>query len=115
MSEKPVKCGTTEYRLVHYWVERMLGKPSLCTECGTTEAPVFDWANLSGEYKRELSDWKRLCRSCHTYMDRTRRWCIHGHEMVGRNIWVHKTGQRVCRICKNEYNRAYRLRKKMAV
>jgi hypothetical protein len=62
---------------LHNWVERQLGKPSKCKHCGTEEARVYDWANLSGKYKRQISDWVRLCRMCHTKMDyptRSKRW-----------------------------------------
>jgi hypothetical protein len=54
---------------VHDWVERKLGKPSLCSECGTTKAPRFEWANISGQYKRDLKDFKRLCTKCHYQFD----------------------------------------------
>ena len=58
------------YSTHHQWVKRRLGKPSLCEHCGTTEAKRFEWANKSGQYKRDLSDWMRLCTSCHHKYDR---------------------------------------------
>lgn len=54
---------------LHNWVERKLGKPRLCEHCKTKKAKQFDWANKSQEYKREISDWIRLCRSCHAKYD----------------------------------------------
>ena len=57
---------------LHLWVGRKLGKPKKCEECGTTCSKRFHWANKSGEYKRELSDWKRLCVRCHFKMDKER-------------------------------------------
>lgn len=56
-------------RSLHRWVEVRLGKPSLCEHCGTTEAKIFDWSNISGNYLRDLSDWQRLCRRCHMIFD----------------------------------------------
>ena len=53
----------------HKWVSKHKGKPSLCEHCGTTEAKRFEWANVSGEYKRELDDYIRLCKSCHNKYD----------------------------------------------
>lgn len=57
------------YAALHNWVERRLGKPSKCNQCGTEDAACFDWANKSGKYLRDLSDWERLCRSCHMKSD----------------------------------------------
>lgn len=57
------------YKTLHTWVTRKLGKPSLCQTCGATEG-VFEWSNISREYKRDLSDWQRLCKSCHNKYDK---------------------------------------------
>ena len=53
------------YYGLHTWVARKLGKPKKCNRCGTTKAKRYEWANISREYKRDLSDWERLCASCH--------------------------------------------------
>lgn len=57
------------YRVKHGWVSRWYGKPSLCDHCGTNEKRPYQWANKSGEYKRERSDWLRLCVPCHSIFD----------------------------------------------
>lgn len=57
------------YQALHTWVRARLGKPNECTRCGDTTAKQFEWANLSHEYKRDLSDWVRLCQSCHRLYD----------------------------------------------
>ena len=62
---------------LHNWVQKHLGKPKECEQCHTTTAKQYDWANISQEYKRDLSDWKRLCRSCHAkydYPTRSKKW-----------------------------------------
>lgn len=53
---------------LHDWVYYHLGKPKKCEHCGK-ESFWIDWANKSHEYKRDLSDWLALCRSCHRYYD----------------------------------------------
>lgn len=63
------------YFAIHDWVKLRLGKPRLCSECGTTEAKKYEWANISGQCKRELTDWRRLCVSCH------RKWDGHAYTM----------------------------------
>jgi len=56
----------------HQWVRRYLGKPQKCEHCKTTANRMYHWANVSGEYFRELSDWVRLCVPCHSKHDRMR-------------------------------------------
>lgn len=63
------------YFSLHDWVKKRLGRPSLCENCGTTEAKKYEWANLSGECLRDLSDWARLCTTCHRLIDG------HAHKM----------------------------------
>lgn len=65
-SWKGDKAGKTA---LHDWVKHRLGIPSLCEHCKTTTAKKFEWANKSHEYKRELSDWIRLCTQCHRKYD----------------------------------------------
>ena len=52
---------------LHRWVERRKEKPQFCENCGK-KAP-YDLANISGEYKRDVDDFKWLCRSCHMKED----------------------------------------------
>ena len=57
------------YHAIHNWIARKLGKPSQCEECHTKESKRFEWANISGEYKRDTNDWKRLSIECHHKFD----------------------------------------------
>ncbi len=57
------------YFALHDWVRKQLGKPKKCEHCGISKAKKFEWANKSGEYKREIGDWIRLCTSCHLKYD----------------------------------------------
>lgn len=56
---------------LHQWVARRLGKPSFCEYCKRDDfVPHFyNWANISHDYKRDLSDWIRLCNSCNQRYD----------------------------------------------
>jgi len=47
--------------------KRKLTKPKLCQDC--KKKPPYDLANISQEYKRDLSDWEWLCRKCHMKKD----------------------------------------------
>lgn len=58
------------YDALHDWVKRELGKPNKCEHCGTETAKRFEWANKSHEYKRDITDWIRLCKICHIKYDR---------------------------------------------
>lgn len=60
-----------DYTTIHQWVYRGLGKPEKCEHCGTDGLKGYKihWANKSGEYKRDFSDWIRLCAKCHAQYD----------------------------------------------
>lgn len=62
------------YRAIHIWVEIWKGKPEYCIKCGVHGTKQkMHWANISGEYKRDLTDWIRLCPKCHGEFDKGRR------------------------------------------
>lgn len=63
--------GANSYREIHKWIEEQLGKPETCSKCGKIGyGKQIHWANLSGEYKKEISDWVRVCAKCHYEMDK---------------------------------------------
>ena len=51
------------YGALHGWVHRRLGKAKDCKRC-FGESKRYIWHNISGEYKRDLSDWIQLCKLC---------------------------------------------------
>jgi len=67
------KGDKASYRALHIWVERRLGKPMCCDNCGTTEGRRFHWANKDGKYRRIITDWVRLCPKYHGEYDSKRR------------------------------------------
>lgn len=74
------KGDKVKYRALHNWVEVRLGKPRGCKMCNRNDLKglkAYHWANISGEYKRDLSDWMRLCASCHKRFDIGRNWSIY--------------------------------------
>lgn len=54
---------------LHAWVYKTLGRPKRCENCGTETARKFEWANRSRAYRRDISDWIRLCTRCHRNYD----------------------------------------------
>jgi hypothetical protein len=100
-----------KYRGTHNWIERQLGKPQKCENCGITEDRRYHWANISGEYKRELDDWKRLCPPCHSKFDSS-GVCKQGHPLTGDNAFIRPNGRTRCRTCRDTYNAEYRLKTK---
>lgn len=121
------KMTANEYRYIHRWVAKQLGTPSKCENCLTLEASRFEWANLSGEYIEDISDWARLCRRCHRLIDNNTNFrcppkskCGRGHPMVGENVKYrkkrNKLGQyypsRYCVTCNHIYPENLRLRRK---
>lgn len=59
----------TQYKNLHKWISDEFGRPSLCEDCGTTEAKRYDWAAIDNRYTKLREDWRRLCRSCHQKFD----------------------------------------------
>jgi len=51
------------YCALHEWIRNHKPKPKLCEKCKKNKS--YDLANISGEYKRDINDFRWLCRSCH--------------------------------------------------
>ena len=57
------------YGPMHSWLSRHYTHAAACDECGDADRPL-QWANVSGEYRREdRDDWRSLCPSCHKLFD----------------------------------------------
>jgi hypothetical protein len=62
------------YSGLHKRIRREFGQPDTCEHChksGLTGKQIH-WANKSGMYKSERSDWLRLCVTCHRRYDKGR-------------------------------------------
>lgn len=69
------------YDAVHYWIVRHYGSAVRCDKEGCSYpkktkngtilpyAKKFCWSNLSGEYKRDITDWMQMCMSCNMLHD----------------------------------------------
>lgn len=55
------------YMALHNWIRRHKPKSGSCSDCGAEGRT--DWANVSGEYRRDLDDYRELCRPCHRRFD----------------------------------------------
>lgn len=77
------KGDSAGYYAKHAWVSRHFGKPDKCEKCKTTQG-IFEWANMSGTYKREREDWMRLCVKCHKSYDKV--WVGRDRNSAGRFI-----------------------------
>lgn len=64
------KGDAASYAAKHIWMKVNFGKATGCedTEC-LAMSKTYHWANISGEYKRDRSDWKMLCVRCHKKFD----------------------------------------------
>lgn len=52
------------YHALHAWVGRHKEKKrGVCAKCGAASANTV-WGNISGEYHRDLDDFRELCRRC---------------------------------------------------
>jgi len=74
------------YKAIHRWVIRNLGQPSLCEICGRTDRKKYEWANKDHSYKRNTTDWIRLCCSCHQEYDSKNNGYIKGRKDLIKKI-----------------------------
>lgn len=102
----------SEYNSVHMWVHRHYGKAAKCEICGATNPDKrYEWANVSGEYRRERSDFRELCQSCHKKHDHGNK-CKRGHEYTAANTYIRGDGNRQCRACMNIAKKKYYTKKR---
>lgn len=59
------------YQGIHVWIWGKFGKASKCENlrCKNKFPKRFEWANISGQYRRDRSDFIQLCCSCHRKYD----------------------------------------------
>jgi hypothetical protein len=110
------KGDQVSYTGIHMWVARHRGKASVCVQCGKYGTGKYiQWANISGEYKRELDDYESLCGSCHKKQDYERKYgnaCMKGHEFTAENTRMYN-GRRICKECQKLKMRRIRQREKI--
>lgn len=88
------------YYALHRWVERQMGKPQTCWECGDDSKSCYNWANTSGEYLKDIRDWRRLCVPCH-HREKNPGCCKRGHKMDDANTYLRPNGAyKDCRTCR---------------
>ncbi len=63
------KYGYT-YHGLHQWVQYHIMKSGICIICN--EYKNTEFANISGQYKRELRDFMEVCKPCHSLYDSRR-------------------------------------------
>lgn len=83
------------YSALHAWIKRHKIKSVNCEMCQNTKP--LDLANISGEYKRELSDWEWLCRKCHMTKDGRMKDLV---KKTIERIRVEIDGKICCSVCK---------------
>lgn len=62
------KGDNATYAAFHYRVEKLRGKPMICSRCNKTDAKRYEWASLTKNYA-DPYDYIRLCKSCHATFD----------------------------------------------
>lgn len=90
------------YRAKHTWVAAEYGRPMMCETCGVLGKSRYHWANMSGEYHRIRSDWKRLCVSCHIKFDGSAKKGRQTYSFDGQTLrleeWAQKIGVKKCTL-----------------
>lgn len=96
------------YVAIHAWLSKHHKKES-CQHCGKSESDVsrLEWANISGKYLRDISDYLVLCPSCHRKMDLFSTHCKNGHPREG-NTRIDSRGAQVCKICSKDAQKRWK-------
>ena len=108
------KGDDASYVAKHMWLTKHYeNEKTKCQNCGKSKAEVsrLEWANISGEYKRERDDYICLCPSCHRKMDLKKTHCPQGHSLNEGNLKINSRGHRTCIICSREQWRKWRDKK----
>lgn len=62
------KGPSVSYKGLHQWVRTHLeNKPLVCPGCNREKPLVV--SNISGEYRRDLTDWEWICHRCNLRKD----------------------------------------------
>lgn len=110
------KGDTARYNTKHQWVYYHYGKATYCENSLYHKSTVYHWANLTGEYKRDITDWKQLCPSCHKKMDwKPSKYCRKGHELMTVGVYIDNRGSRICKECKRVNAKKDYLKHKKAI
>lgn len=98
------------YVAKHMWITKYYGKPKKCENpiCSTKNPSRLEWANISGNYKREKEDYVGLCPSCHRRRDLYKLVCKKDHKLYGDNLYVNPKGHRECKKCRRESQRRFK-------
>lgn len=69
--EHVFKGTLSEYKYIHYKVGVLFGKLEQCENCGKDglTGRKIHWANITGVYDTNRSNWRRLCVRCHAIND----------------------------------------------
>lgn len=59
----------TWYDFVHKWIKSIKGNADRCMIDERHFNDRYEWANISREYKKELTDWIMMCVPCHRFYD----------------------------------------------
>ena len=88
------------YHAIHIWLNKFHKKSDSCQQCGTKIFSRLEWANLSGEYKREIEDYMAMCPRCHRLFDQ-KDVCRKGHPYTQETTLLNNRGHRHCKICRD--------------
>ena len=104
------KGSTAGYVAKHMWLTAHYEKEE-CEHCEKSKDEVsrLEWANISGEHKRDRNDYRVLCPSCHRKMDLKSDHCRNGHPREGNTR--HYSGRTICVICAEEAQKRHKEKK----
>lgn len=104
------KGDKASYGAIHDYVNYHYGQPQICEQCPAKDlgSRKHQWANISGRYKRDRSDWIRLCAKCHfRYDDREDNFKEFRDLKIRKIMSNNKSGYKNVRVTKYGKYRTY--------
>jgi hypothetical protein len=93
-----------KYGTVHDYITYHFGQPQICEHCDIKNlgSRKHQWANISGKYKRDRSDWLRLCAKCHFKYDGRNKHLEKYQKMpIRKKCRANKTGFKNVRLTRS--------------
>lgn len=81
---------TRSYAAIHWYIRKTYGNAYYCEASDCLKiSQRYEWSNISKLYSLDRSDWKQLCKSCHSKMDMTEKGYNNLNKYIEKYKYIH--------------------------